>query len=155
MSDIKSIRWSGIHRGINYEICSHMLDYDRGPWWNTYIHLNTQYNKEYVQHLWSKSTKRHKRYNGKYLVYHVPNPILESLPWNGGQTFYKQKKDGDFSHIQVGDDYQHSWDYERSRAHLDLDFMVYKCKLLIDALIKAMDQEGIKNEASVVNRHSS
>lgn len=145
---IKAKTWRGEYKNIHYEICSHYLDHKEGPWWNTYIVLNTRYNKSYIDYLWSTKTKRYKRYNGKFHVYKIPNDLWDMLSWNGGHTFYEQKKEKDFQSIKIGDDYQHSWDYERGRRHLDEDWMQRRCEIMIDEFIDIMERQGISNELS-------
>lgn len=141
--------WTGRHRGIHFEICKHMMDAEGGPWWNTYIVLNNRYNKDYLEYLWTDEVRTYTRFNGKVVKYQDAKNDWNYLSWNGGVTFYEQRDEPDweFRSIKVGDDYQHSWDYERGRGFLDLDYMVMKCKKMIDELIELMKEKGIPHDA--------
>ena len=142
---IKAQSWTGIHRGINFEICKHMFDAKGGPWWNTYIILNNHYNPNYLKYFWVDEFQEYTRYNGKIIKYQNPKNDWNYLSWNGGQTFYEQKIDDnyEFKSIKIGDDYQHSWDYDKGRSHLNEDFMLFRCKKMIDELIELMNTRGI------------
>ena len=140
---IRSRVWRGIFKNINFEICEHMFYADGGPWWNTYIILNSHYNPNYLEYLWVTDFKEFERYNGKIHKYQEPKEEWDVLSWNGGQTFYEQKEYGDFKSIKIGDDYQHSWDYEKGRAHLGLDYLTNRCKIMIDELILLMTKNNI------------
>lgn len=146
MINVKS--WKGIHKGINFEICCHMLDAEGGPWWNTYIILNNHCNPKYLEYLWVDKFEEYERYNGKIVKYQNPKDDWECCSWNGGQTFYEQKIDEnhEFKSIKIGDDYQHSWDYERSREHLNEDWLMNKCIKMIDELIEHMTMQGITDD---------
>lgn len=140
--------WGGVHRGIHFEICKHMFDAEGGPWWNTYIVLNNHYDKNYLEYLWVEEFRTYTRYNGKVVKYQDPKNDWNYLSWNGGPTFYEQKYDPEmeFKSIKIGDDYQHSWDYERGRGFLDLDYMIMRCEKMINELIEHMTRQGITHD---------
>lgn len=146
---IHSKVWRGRYRNIHFEICTHMVDSNGGPWWNTYIILNNKYNPNYIKYLWVHDYKEFTRFNGKVVKYQDPKDDWNYLSWNGGQTLYEQQSNDDwdeFKSIKIGDDYQHSWDYERSRNHLDEDFLQIRCERMIDELISLMNEKGIIEE---------
>jgi hypothetical protein len=104
----ETIIWTGIHRGVRYEI----NNYKRGnnDCWTFYliIYLSRIPLENKPNRLWLKGKK-----NGSMIIYnYYKNSLISNLAWHCGCTWYSKEAgfDGEQKVIKIGCDYQHYWD---------------------------------------------
>jgi len=114
MSDLRCQKvYTGKHKGICFEISNfESLDNHRfNQSWCSYILLTEELHEKYKQK-------------------------INDLPWNGGQTYYRKKRDEmvfdyavpldengeqpqwtrSHTYYKIGDDFQHLWDIDREQS---------------------------------------
>tara|TARA_R110000851_G_scaffold78000_5_gene172076 strand:+ start:14406 stop:15002 length:597 start_codon:yes stop_codon:yes gene_type:complete len=109
--------WYGSHKGVNFEInrwntAPNTFQPEGNENWTYYLTLEIdKIPKEHnPKSYWLKPNKSERFRNISYEYYN--HPVMPNLDWHGGQTWYEKKSgiDGQPKVIQIGCDYQHSWD---------------------------------------------
>lgn len=117
-------RWSGEHRGIQFEIQNFKLS-DRDGW-TFYIYLREpQFKPEDFNKFWLEP-----HYDDKQRVhYEYSSSVLADLDWHCGITFYEKYcgPDHKIRCVKVGCDYQHYWDDGHSYSETYLEYDVKRC----------------------------
>ncbi len=130
--------WSGIHRGIPYEIAHWGLgtmNNGKGAW-NAYIILH-EMRVENFEVLWKPNTRQKwtPTSRERLAVDYMDGP-LHSAPWHCGITYWSSDNDAfpGHRHMKIGCDYNHLWDEEAGHFE-DLDQVLRELLAVIDYLI--------------------
>ena len=107
--------WTGTHRGVSFEINNFKRpDYfnegEETDHWTYYLflHLDRIPEENKPNSYWLKGKK-----DGKWIHYdYYKHGVINNIEFHGGCTWYSKERgfDGATKVIQIGCDYQHSWD---------------------------------------------
>ena len=107
--------WTGIYRGIGYEINNFSIGESFPNCWSHYIRidLRKQLEADLAAKFWLVPDYKTVSPGGReYLSYEYYSSIVEDLDWHGGCTFYEKLGGPDAKQkvIKIGCDYQHYHD---------------------------------------------
>jgi hypothetical protein len=124
--------WSGEHRGVSFTIKHWGIDPKHSPLgiWNYYLHIPLDAIPEDKQHDFLANPKKDDKGRVHYEYY--DKHLINELEWHCGMTFYqKHGMDGAPIVIEMGCDYNHSWDLARD---FSLEEILHDCQNSIDRL---------------------
>jgi hypothetical protein len=128
-------KWNGIYKGVNFEICKFISNYEHKEHWTFYLYLSLDRipveNKP--NSYWLKPRKDEKFPNYIYYDYYK-HPVISSIDFHCGCTWYSKEKgfDGDRKVIKIGCDYSHFYD---ERNHYTIDILTNDVQKSIDSFL--------------------
>lgn len=133
----KATKWSGVYRGVNFEIVRHVVNPEYRPQgiWNYYItlHKDRFVNQTDTKRFFLKIKKTPNVIIKKHDYYYSYNNSEVPLEMHGGITYYaytpiNHRNTGWIKNIvKIGCDYSHYWDEGNHQDEKRLEYDVKKC----------------------------
>lgn len=133
LKESKLKKWTGIYRGVSFEIKNWLSEWDGKENWTYYLilYLNRIPAENKPNSYWLRGNKIRSWIHYNYNKHRVFN----NIDFHGGITWYSKERgfDGDEKVIKIGCDYLHYWD---ENHHYYLETVYCDVKNTIDKFLK-------------------
>jgi len=103
--------WRGEHQSIQYKIHK-TVSYNNHPLWCYYLFIPDKQVPDYFESFWLPP-KLHQIGDSRPRMFHdYMDCPLAYLDWHGGITFYQKHTNDEGRWVEVGCDFDHTWDRE-------------------------------------------
>ena len=110
LKESKLRKWTGIYKGVSFEINNWPNEYDGTEHWTYYLilHLNRIPEEHNPKSYWLKGRK----WKSHVFYDYNKHSVIDNIEFHGGCTWYSKERgfDGDDKVIKIGCDYSHYWD---------------------------------------------
>jgi len=126
-------KWSGIYRGVDFEIKNWPNKFDNKENWAYYLilFLNRIPEENNPKSYWLRGKKWH-----NHIMYdYNKHSVIDNIDFHRGCTWYSKESgfDGDEKRIKIGCDYSHCWDEGK---YYDLEIVKGDVKNTIDKFLE-------------------
>ena len=133
IAENKTRKWSGIYRGVNFEINNWQNKWDGKENWTYYLilFLDRIPEENNPKSYWLRGRKNY----GHILYDYYEHPVIGNISFHGGCTWYSKERgfDGDEKVIKIGCDYSHLWDEGR---YYNLNIVISDLRNTIDKFLE-------------------